>query len=74
MNRERRQARINQARRISAFRVGIHRGRFASRHCMIAVSRTDYFKRKLYRFYCIFVYHVLVILDLYFASWAAVRA
>jgi len=28
----------------------------------------------LYRFHCIFVYHVLVILDLYFASWAAVRA
>jgi len=28
----------------------------------------------LYRFYCIFVYHVLIILDLYFASWAAVRA
>ena len=28
----------------------------------------------LYRIYCIFVYHVLVILDLYFASWAAVRA
>ena len=28
----------------------------------------------LYRFYCIFVFHVLVILDLYFASWAAVRA
>jgi len=28
----------------------------------------------LYRFYCIFVHHVLIILDLYFASWAAVRA
>ena len=28
----------------------------------------------LYRFYCIFVYHVLIIIDLYFASWAAVRA
>jgi len=28
----------------------------------------------LYRFYCIFVYHVLIILDLYFASWAAVKA
>jgi len=28
----------------------------------------------LYRFYCIFVYHVLIILDLYFASWVAVRA
>ena len=28
----------------------------------------------LYRFYCIFVYHVLIILDLYFASWAAVTA
>ena len=28
----------------------------------------------LYRFYCIFVYHVLIIPDLYFASWAAVRA
>ena len=28
----------------------------------------------LYRFYCIFVYHVLIILDLYLASWAAVRA
>jgi len=27
-----------------------------------------------YRFYCIFVYHVLIILDLCFASWAAVRA
>jgi len=27
----------------------------------------------LYRFYYIFVYHVLII-DLYFASWAAVRA
>ena len=28
----------------------------------------------LHGFYCIFVYHVLIILDLYFASWAAVRA
>ena len=28
----------------------------------------------LHRFYCIFVYYVLIILDLYFASWAAVRA
>jgi len=28
----------------------------------------------LYRFYCIFVYHVLIIPDLYLASWAAVRA
>jgi len=28
----------------------------------------------LYRFYCIFGYHVLIFLDLYFVSWAAVRA
>jgi len=27
----------------------------------------------LYRFYCIFVYHVLIILHVYFASWGQLQ-